>query len=147
MTKHLLISALLLSSIVAHVGSSRPSRDNAVDERSPAADRVFEIRTYTTRPGRLDALNARFRNHTMRIFANHGMTSIGYWIPQDSARSRNTLVYVIAHASRAQADANWKAFGEDPEWNRVAAASEADGKIVEKIESVFALPTDYSPIK
>ncbi len=83
----------------------------------------------------------------MRIFAKHGMTSIGYWIPQDSARLRNTLVYIIAHESRAKADENWKAFGADPEWQRVAAASEADGKIVEKIESVYVSPTDYSPIK
>ncbi len=114
---------------------------------SHAAPRVFEIRTYTTLPGRLDALNARFRNHTMRIFEKHGMTNVGYWTPEDAPRKDNTLIYIIAHASRDQAALNWKAFGADPEWQRVAAESEKDGKIVEKIESVFVDATDYSPIK
>lgn len=112
-----------------------------------AGDRVFEIRTYTTLPGRLDALQARFRDHTMQIFEKHGMTNVGYWVPQDSARKDNTLIYIISHASRAQADKNWEAFGNDPEWQKVAAESEKDGKIIDKIESVYATATDYSPIK
>ena len=112
-----------------------------------AGDRVFEIRTYTTLPGRLDALQARFRDHTMQIFEKHGMTNVGYWVPQDSARKDNTLIYIISHASRAQADRNWEAFDKDPEWQKVAAESEKDGKIIDKIESVYATATDYSPIK
>jgi hypothetical protein len=114
-------------------------------EAAPA--RVFEIRTYYTHPGRLDALHKRFREHTMRIFANHGMTNIGYWAPQDAPAHDNTLIYVIAHASREQAKENWKAFGSDPEWKKVAAESEKDGKIVEKVESVFMDATDYSPLR
>lgn len=149
MNKLLVASALLVaivSTVAVERGHPAPS---AVAASAPpvAADRVFEIRTYTTLPGRLDALHARFRDHTMRIFEKHGMANIGYWIPQDSVRSRNTLVYIIAHASREQAAKNWSDFGKDPEWQRVAAASEADGKIIEKIESVFVSPTDYSPIK
>jgi hypothetical protein len=153
MSRLLLASALVLAAATTHAAGdrSRLTLNAAVaptrSAGSLAADRVFEIRTYTTLPGRLDALNARFRDHTRRIFEKHGMANIGYWIPQDSARSRNTLVYIIAHASREQAAKNWKEFGEDPEWQRVAAASEADGKIIEKIESVFVTPTDYSPIK
>lgn len=147
-----LVSALLVSFVPGSRLSSgaprtaEPAAHNLA--AAPAtAPRVFEIRTYTTLPGRLDALNARFRNHTMRIFAKHGMTNIGYWTPQDAPRKDNTLIYIIAHASREQAALNWKAFGADPEWQRVAAESEKDGKIVEKIESVFVDATDYSPIK
>ena len=109
--------------------------------------RVFEIRTYYTHPGRLDALHARFREHTMRIFEKHGMTNVAYWTFQDSPAKENRLIYVISHASREQARANWRAFGSDPEWRNVAADSEKDGKIVERVDSVFVDATDYSPLK
>ncbi|ODS54280.1 MAG: hypothetical protein ABS36_11440 [Acidobacteria bacterium SCN 69-37] len=105
---------------------------------------VFEVRTYVASAGRLDDLHARFRDHTIRIFARHGMKSIAYWIPTDQ---RNTLVYIIQHESREAAAANWKAFQSDPEWIKVAAASNVNGNIVSRTESYFATPTDYSPIK
>jgi NIPSNAP len=127
--------------------ASRAATDPAAAAATPAADRVFEIRTYVTHPGRLDALNARFRDHTVGLFAKHGMTSIGYWIPLDSARATNTLIYIISHASRAQADKNWEAFAQDPEWQRVAKESQVDGEILKSIESVYVAATDYSPIK
>src|SRR5712692_1961297 len=109
--------------------------------------RVFELRTYHTLPGRLPALQARFRDHTTKIFAKHGMTNIGYWTPQDAPASENTLIYIIAHESRESAKKSWDAFRADPEWQQVQKASEADGKIVEKLEFVFMDPTDYSPVK
>ena len=112
-----------------------------------AKARVFEIRTYTTHPGKLDALNARFRDHTTRLFEKHGITNVGYWVPLDEPRSQNTLIYVLAHESRDAAKASFAAFGKDPDWRKARDASEADGKIVEKIESVFVSPTDYSPMK
>jgi len=114
---------------------------------TPQAARVFEIRTYHTFPGRLDALNKRFREHTMRIFAKHGMTNVAYWTVEDSPAKESTLIYVISHASREQARKNWEEFRNDPEWKAIAAASEADGKIVEKVDSVFVDATDYSPLK
>jgi hypothetical protein len=109
--------------------------------------KVFEIRTYHTYPGRLEALHKRFREHTMKIFENHGMSNVGYWVPQDSPAHENTLVYVISHASREAAKANWAAFMADPEWKKVSDDSQVDGKIVERVESVFMDATDYSPIK
>jgi hypothetical protein len=108
--------------------------------------RVFEIRTYTTENGKLDALNARFRDHTMSLFNKHGMMSIGYWTPQDAPLSQNTLIYILAHPSREAAKKNWAEFGNDPEWQKVRAESEANGKIVSKVDSVFADATDYSPL-
>src|SRR4249919_804088 len=113
-----------------------------------SAGKVFEIRTYHTFPGRLDALHKRFREHTMKMFEKHGMSNVGYWVPQDSPAHESTLIYVISHASREAAKANWAAFGADPEWKKIAADSEADGgKIVERVESVFVDATDYSPLK
>ena len=113
----------------------------------PPPARVFEIRTYHCFPGRLEALNKRFREHTMKMFEKHGMTNVAYWTFQDSPAKEDTLIYVISHASREQAKANWAAFSADPEWQKIAADSQVDGKIVEKVESVFVDATDYSPIK
>jgi hypothetical protein len=117
-----------------HAGDAKPAR-------------VFEIRTYHTFPGRLDALNQRFRDHTQRVFEKHGMTNVGYWVPQDNPGHENTLIYIISHASREQAKVNWAAFSADPEWQKIAADSQKDGKIVEKVESVYVDATDYSPIQ
>jgi hypothetical protein len=112
----------------------------------PAA-RVFEIRTYYTFPGRLEALHKRFREHTMKMFEKHGMTNVAYWTPQDSPGKDDTLVYVISHESREAAKRNWAEFSADPEWQKIAADSQKDGKIVERVESVFVEATDYSPLK
>jgi NIPSNAP len=109
--------------------------------------RVYELRTYTCYEGKLDALKARFRDHTIRIFGKHGMESIGYWVPQDGERSKNTLIYILAHPSREAATKHWAEFTADPEWKKVAAESEANGKIVLKVESVFMEPTEFSQLK
>lgn len=145
MKKHLLLLSMLLAACTR--GAAVDANATPTAATPATADRVFEIRTYTTFDGKLDDLNARFRDHTTRLFAKHGMVNIGYWIPQDSVRSHNTLIYIIAHPSRALAAQHWAAFGQDPEWQRARAASEANGKIVQKVESVFVDPTDYSPIK
>lgn len=112
-----------------------------------AADRVYELRTYTTNPGKLEALKARFRDHTITIFKRHGMESVGYWVPTDPEKSQNTLIYIISHASLEQAKKNWAAFRDDPEWKKVSADSEKDGKIVTHVDSVFMTPTDFSKLK
>ncbi len=117
----------------------------SVDAQSKG--RVFELRTYTTEAGKLDALLARFRNHTVKLFEKHGMTNIGYWVPQDEPLSQNTLIYVLAHPNREAAKKNWDAFRNDPEWKKVRDESEAGGKIVNKVESVFMDATDFSLMK
>src|SRR5207244_277361 len=109
-----------------------------------AADtRCYELRTYYAAPGKLDALNARFRNHTMQIFEKHGMKNIGYWMPIDNPD--NKLIYVLEHPSRETADKAWKEFGADAEWQKVAKESEANGRLVTKVERRFMTATDYSP--
>ncbi len=112
-----------------------------------ADKRVFELRTYTAPEGKLEDLKARFRDHTIRIFNKHGMTSVGYWVPQDAPASQNTLIYILAHPSREVATRNWAEFRADPEWQKVSADTQVNGLIVTKVESVFVDPTDFSPIK
>ena len=109
--------------------------------------RVFELRTYTAPEGKLGDLHKRFRDHTMRIFRNHGMESVGYWQPQDPPDSQNTLIYIISHQSREAAKKNWADFQADPEWKKVSDESQVNGRIVSKVVSVFMDPTDYSPTK
>jgi len=115
---------------------------------SSAADPgpVYELRTYTAAPGRLDDVLARFRDHTIGIFNRHGMVSVGYWVPQDAKDGAGQkLVYLLEHPSREAAARNWAAFRADPEWQAVSKASEAHGKIVVHTESVFLAPADFSP--
>ena len=117
------------------------------DADAQSSNRVFELRTYTTLPGRLDALHSRFEDHTIRIFERHGMTNIGYFSPQDAPLADNTLIYMLAHDSRAAADASWAAFIADPEWQQVAEASQVDGRIIEKLERVYLDPTRFSQMR
>ena len=109
--------------------------------------RVFEMRTYYANPGKMQALHARFRDHTNKLFVKHGMTLIGYWSPIDPKEAERKLVYILAYPSKEAADKSWKAFREDKVWLDAKDASEKDGPIVKKVESVFLNPTDYSPIK
>jgi hypothetical protein len=111
------------------------------------AGKVYELRTYTAPDGKLPNLQARFRDHTIRIFNKHGMKSVGYWVPQDAPNKDNTLIYIISHDSREQAKKNWADFQADPEWKKVSAESQVDGPIVSKVVSVFMDAADYSPIK
>ena len=144
MSRQAALPALLLATFTAGIAVGRTSRPAA--QPTPAT-RVFELRTYTSPAGKLPDLHTRFRNHTLKLFERHGMTNVGYWTPRDSARAQNTLVYLLAHQSREAARASWAAFGRDPEWRQAAAASEVNGRIVEKVESVFLDPTDFSPMK
>lgn len=110
------------------------------------ASRVFELRIYSVLPGRMDAMNARFKNHTNALLTKHGMTLIGFWQPQGDDANKK-LYYLVAHKSRKDADASWKAFVADSDWKKAQAASEADGKIVEKVDRVWLDPTAYSMMK
>ena len=121
---------------------------SAEKDKSAADGRVFEMRTYVAFEGKTQDMHKRFRDHTVTLFKKHGMESIGYWVPEDDKDGAGrTLVYLIAHKSREQAKKNWSAFAADPEWKQVASASEKDGKLVEKVISVYLDPTDYSAIK
>jgi hypothetical protein len=125
------------------LGRGTPSEAAA----AAAKNRVFELRTYYTHEGKLPDLQARFRNHTMKLFVNHGRKEVGYWVPQDAPASANTLIYIISHESRDAAKKSWASFVADPDWKKARDASEANGKIVSKLESVFMDATDYSPMK
>src|SRR5262249_51152952 len=107
---------------------------------------IYELRIYTPNEGKLDAVNARFRDHTRAIFDRHHMKSVGYWLPTEGEKA-GTFVYILEHPSREAATKNWAEFNADPEWQKVKAESEVNGKLVAKVEPIFMAPTEYSPIK
>jgi hypothetical protein len=106
---------------------------------------VYELRIYHAAPGKLAELLARFRDHTDKLFARHGMKSVAYWTPIDEPQKSNTLIYILQHPSREEAAANWKSFQDDPEWKSVKEKSELNGKLTESIDSTFLALTDFSP--
>lgn len=117
-------------------------------EAAKAADgRVFELRTYTAEQGKLDAVNARFRNHTTKLLEKHGMENVGYWVPQDEPLHSSTLIYIVAHKNRDAAKASWDAFRADPEWIKVKEESEKGGRLVSKVDVVFMDAVDYSKMQ
>lgn len=123
----------------------RPAPVQGEDEK--AAGRIYEWRTYIAPPGKINDLNARFRDHTLRLFEKHGMKNVIYLTPTDPKAAENTLTYLISHASKEAADKSWAAFRADPEWQAAAKKSEENGKLVQSVKADFYVPTDYSPIK
>jgi len=109
--------------------------------------RVFELRTYYAAPGKMTVLHERFRNHTNKLFEKHGMTIIGFWVPLDAKETQRRLVYMLAFPSKEAAAKSWEGFRNDPQWKEAREASEVNGKLVERVESVYLRATDYSPIK
>jgi len=126
--------------------------DYTPDTSKPGAAKgplTYELRTYTTSPGKLDNLNKRFREHTMKLFEKHGMINVGYWTPSDEDKGKaNTLIYLMAHKDREAANKSWGAFGSDPEWQKVYKESQPDNiPLAAKVESVYLIPTDFSRLK
>ena len=125
----------LVTARLAHV--SRVEADN---------DRVFELRIYHALPGKVPALDSRFRDTTSKLLAKHDLNVVGYWVPEDPAAWDNMFIFMLAHASRAEAKKNWEAFAADPGFQEVLKFEQAD-KTVEKIDTTYMRPTDFSPMK
>jgi NIPSNAP len=142
MKKHLLLTAL-----AAAIFSGGYWLGAARTVHAAAPPRTFELRIYTTYEGKYNDLLARFRYHTVTLFQKHGMTNIGYWNPTDDPKKGKQLYYMLAFPNREAATKSWAAFQADPEWKAVQKASEESGKLVEKVESVFLEPADFSPLQ
>jgi hypothetical protein len=119
----------------------------AIKTKAGKKPRTFELRSYTAAPGKLDALLTRFRDHTLKLFSKHGMTHIGYWITQEKEGVQPRLLYILAHPSETEGKQHFKEFADDPNWQKALKESEANGKLTDKVESVYMNATDYSPIR
>jgi len=130
---------------LAGAGVYALAQDN--NKKDAGKMRFFEIRTYTANPGKMEALHKRFRDHTNRLFAKHNIEMVGYWTVVKGEGTENTLVFILAYPNAEAREAAWKAFGNDPEWQKAKTESEKEGPLVGKVDSRFLAPTDYSPIK
>jgi hypothetical protein len=125
------------------VAAPAAAQDTAVDARAA----LYELRVYHAQPGKLDALNARFREHTLELFEKHGMRNVAYWIEPPTPESPDgKVIYVLAFPGREAREASWQAFGADPVWQEVHATSEAGGKLIARIDSTLMSLADYSPL-
>ena len=117
--------------------------------KAQSAHHVYELRMYYPNQGKLEAVKARFRDHTEAIFRHHNMKAIGYWVPEDAPDSSNLFIYLLEHPSRKEAEKNWEAFINDPDWQKAKADSEVNGVLVENqnVHRYFMDPTTFSPLK
>lgn len=141
MRKHIPTFALVVLALLAGYWAGR---NRTVHASSP---RTFELRVYHTAPGKYDDLVKRFKNHTMALFQKHGMTNIAYWNATEDPQRGSSFYYMLAYPSREAREQMWKAFADDPEWHKVKDASEANGKLVDKVDAIFLEPTDFSPLQ
>jgi NIPSNAP len=139
-TRHLAVVSLAALA-GALVVCSRPAETG----EKKVENRVFELRIYTAADGKMDALHARFKNHTVKLLQKHGMELIGFWT--DAKEPQRKLIYLVAHKSKDAADASWKAFIVDADWIAAKKKSEEGGSLTEKVEAVWLNPTDYSAMK
>lgn len=106
--------------------------------------KFYELRIYHAAPGKLEQLHDRFRKHTNAIFRKHGMEIVGFWGPTDKEKgAESDLIYVLAYPSREAREAAWKAFAADPAWIAARKESEKDGRLTERVESIYMGEVDY----
>ena len=141
------VLALCGVTAVALRAADKTKTTPAKTEGSATEPRYFEMRTYHVAEGKMEALHARFRDHTNELFQKHGIELVGYWNPADEAEKDKKLIFIIAYPDQASRDKLWNAFASDPEWVKAKAESEKDGVLVEKADQVFMNPTDYSPVQ
>lgn len=134
----MLVGAVVLALLVCTVRADEPVKKEG---------RIFEMRIYYAAPGKMKELHARFRNHTCKLFEKHGMTLIGFWSPIDGKLAEEKMIYILAFPSKEAAKKSWKDFTNDPDWKRVKAETEKNGKLVDRVESIYLTATDYSPVK
>jgi hypothetical protein len=102
---------------------------------------IYELRIYHVMPGRMDDINRRFRDHTMKLFARHRIKVVGFWTTL--VGENDELIYVVAFDDMNQRQAAWDAFGADPEWIKVKRESEANGVLVARVTNKLLRATDY----
>jgi hypothetical protein len=127
-------------------GSLVTARLAHVNEVRADSDRVFELRVYHAVPGKVPALESRFRNMASKLLAKHDLKVVGYWVPEGAPAFDNTFIYIVAHPSREEAKKNWDAMHADPGFQEMVKSEQTE-KLVEKVDSAYMRPTDFSPMK
>jgi hypothetical protein len=141
-------SACGIAVLAFAAGSLFTARIYRTEQVRADSNRVFELRIYHTVPGKTSALQSEFRDKVSKLFAKHDLKAVGYWAPEDVPASDNTFIYILAHPSRDEAKKHWAAFQGDPEFQEMIKSQQGEGaKIVEKVDSTYMDPLDFSPLK
>ena len=140
------VSIVFMVAVVGVFSAGQTAGEEKVKEGAKG-ERVYELRTYYSPPGKLEALHKRFKDHTLKLFEKHGMKNEMYWTPTDPKLKDHVLIYIVSHDSKEAADKSWAAFRADPDWIKAQRESEKDGKLVEKVDVVFMTATEFSPKK
>ena len=121
----------------------------ALAEQQRAASQVYELRVYTTLPGKRPALEDRFRYHTSKMFERAGMTNVGYWNAATGDNAEETFIYLLAYPSREARDQMWEELGTYEDFQEIIIAVERDDerKLIENIEARILEPTSYSGLR
>jgi hypothetical protein len=106
------------------------------------SDRVFELRIYHATPGKVEALETRFRNEASKLLAKHGLVAVGYWVPDDAPASDDTFIYLLVHPNRAAATEMFA----DPAFQSMMKEEQTD-KLVQKVDDIYMHPSDFSATK
>jgi hypothetical protein len=141
------LGGIKTASVLSLLGGSAVTLGFSLLGGSSSSQHVYELRMYHVKEGKMEALVARFGDHTEALFKRHHMKSIGYWVPEDAPSSQNLFIYVLEHPSREDAKKNWAAFQADPEWQKVKKDSEINGPLVDHIDNYFMDPTSFSALK
>jgi len=137
-----------IAALAFAAGSLFTARLSRTDKVRADSNRVFELRIYHTVPGKTKDLQSEFRDKVTKLFAKHGLSPVGFWAPTDAPASDNTFVYILAHPSRDEAKKHWAAFQADPDFQAMIKSQQTpEAKIVEKVDSTYMEPLDFSPLK
>lgn len=115
--------------------------ETKAESMTAESSRVFELRVYHVLPGKMPAVEAQFRDAWAQLLDKHNLKVVGYWEAEDK-----TFVYIVAHRSRDDAKKNWDALRADPEYLTLKKSEMAD-KTLDKVDSTYMEPTDFSPMR
>ncbi|MER7980482.1 NIPSNAP family protein [Streptomyces sp. NPDC095817] len=101
---------------------------------------ILELREYVALPDRAEDLHRRFGEETLDLFDQVGLDLRGFW---HAVGERRRIVYLCAFADVAVAVAFWEAFRADPRWIALKERTEANGPLIERIDSTYLVEPEY----
>jgi hypothetical protein len=142
----------LLAAVGVLVGALGAGWGYAQQRTAPG---FYELRIYKAQPGKRDALAARFATRTAATYARHGITNVGYFIPEQSdpelgINADDTFIYIRGYPSKAERDKRLKAAHDDPEFEEVVLKQERDpnARLIIKAHNIDMHPDGpYSAVR
>ena len=112
--------------------------------KGPRSERIYELRSYESANEKLYWNKVEMFNEggEIRIFDRLGFNAVFYGEVVAGARMPN-LMYMTTFENKADRNAHWNAFRDDPEW-KMLSPDPKYRKNVSRNETIFLRPTSYS---